>query len=50
MYERDKLSVEVWHRLDGYGVGVVLRSEHPEVKQGDHVYGLLGKCHYVLRV
>lgn len=27
-------------RLDGYGVGVVLRSECKGVKQGDYIYGL----------
>jgi hypothetical protein len=30
------------HRLNGFGVGVVLRSEHSDIKQGDHVYGIMG--------
>ena len=25
-------------RLNNHGIGVVLRSEHPDVKVGDHVY------------
>ena len=25
-------------RLDNHGIGVVLRSEHPDVNVGDHVY------------
>ncbi|KAG6846735.1 hypothetical protein H0H93_012188, partial [Arthromyces matolae] len=25
--------------LTGYGVGVVVRSENPKVKKGDHLYG-----------
>ncbi|KAF5315367.1 hypothetical protein D9619_007112 [Psilocybe cf. subviscida] len=30
----------------GRGVGVVLRSEHPDVKKGDHVFGYLSHVHY----
>jgi hypothetical protein len=30
-------------RIDNYGVGVVVRSESSEVKEGDHVYGFMGE-------
>ncbi|KXN83392.1 Zinc-type alcohol dehydrogenase-like protein PB24D3.08c [Leucoagaricus sp. SymC.cos] len=32
--------------IDGYGVGVVLRSEHPGVKKGDYIYGLFQHQQY----
>ncbi|KAF4617604.1 hypothetical protein D9613_006281 [Agrocybe pediades] len=35
--------------LNGYGIGVVIRSENPEVKAGDHVYGMLEHVNYVIR-
>ncbi|PPQ71686.1 hypothetical protein CVT26_007653 [Gymnopilus dilepis] len=31
--------------LPNYGVGVVLRSEHPDVKAGDHLYGIYGTAY-----
>ena len=33
-------------RLNCGGVGVVLRSENPGVKVGDHVYGILSQLHW----
>ncbi|TFK33617.1 hypothetical protein BDQ12DRAFT_690946 [Crucibulum laeve] len=35
--------------IDGYGVGVVLRSELPEVKAGDHLYGFFKHVQYDVR-
>uniref|UniRef100_UPI0031B8B3CB Ene-reductase 1 n=1 Tax=Cyclocybe aegerita TaxID=1973307 RepID=UPI0031B8B3CB len=35
--------------LRGYGVGVVLRSENPQVKAGDHLYGFFEHTHYSIR-
>ena len=31
------------YRIDNYGVGIVLRSEAPSFKSGDHVYGMFRK-------
>ncbi|KDR74142.1 hypothetical protein GALMADRAFT_157912 [Galerina marginata CBS 339.88] len=35
--------------LTGHGVGVVVRSENPEVKAGDHLYGFFEHKHYDIR-
>ncbi|KAF5377886.1 hypothetical protein D9615_006801 [Tricholomella constricta] len=35
--------------IASHGVGVVVRSELPEVKQGDHIYGLLSHEEYSVR-
>ncbi|KAJ3517329.1 hypothetical protein NLJ89_g582 [Agrocybe chaxingu] len=35
--------------LRGYGVGVVLRSENPQVKAGDHLYGFFEHKQYSIR-
>jgi NADPH-dependent curcumin reductase CurA len=35
-------------RTSGRGIGVVLRSEHPDVKKGDHVFGYLSKPHLTM--
>ncbi|KAH9479936.1 Zinc-type alcohol dehydrogenase-like protein PB24D3.08c [Psilocybe cubensis] len=35
--------------LNGYGVGVVIRSENAEVQVGDHLYGILEHQHYSIR-
>ncbi|KAF9445123.1 alcohol dehydrogenase [Macrolepiota fuliginosa MF-IS2] len=34
--------------LNGYGVGVVLRSEHPDAKAGDHIYGIFQHQQYTI--
>jgi len=35
--------------LPSHGVGVVVRSEHPQVKAGEHLYGLLEHKNYAIR-
>ncbi|KDR83259.1 hypothetical protein GALMADRAFT_239127 [Galerina marginata CBS 339.88] len=35
--------------LVGFGVSVVVRSEHSQVKAGDHVYGFVEHRHYVIK-
>lgn len=37
----DSLHADITARLDGYGVGVVLRSELKDVKSGDHLWGVI---------
>ena len=34
-------NVACFARLENYGLGVVIRSEDPTFKVGDHVYGIL---------
>lgn len=34
--------------LNGFGVGVVLKSKNPQFKEGDHVYGFLNHQAYIL--
>ncbi|PPQ97816.1 hypothetical protein CVT26_012916, partial [Gymnopilus dilepis] len=36
-------------RIDGYAIGKVIRSENPQVKVGDHVYGYLEFQNYSVR-
>jgi hypothetical protein len=33
--------------IDNWGVGVVIRSDNPAVKPGDHLYGILSRL-YIL--
>ncbi|KAJ3503200.1 hypothetical protein NLJ89_g8539 [Agrocybe chaxingu] len=40
---------ELGEPLLGYGVGVVLRSEYPGIKPGDHIYGGLEHKEYAIR-
>ncbi|KAF8965858.1 hypothetical protein BDZ97DRAFT_2074402 [Flammula alnicola] len=35
--------------LAGHGVGVIVRSENPQIKPGDHVYGILEHQHYSVK-
>jgi len=35
--------------LNGFGVGVVVRSENSEVKPGDHVYGIFDHVNYAVK-
>ncbi|GJE91334.1 NADP-dependent oxidoreductase [Phanerochaete sordida] len=35
--------------IENFGVGVVLRSENPKVKAGDHVYGIFPFAQYFIR-
>ncbi|KAF9479962.1 NAD(P)-binding protein [Pholiota conissans] len=35
--------------ITGYGVAVVVRSEHSEIKAGDHVYGTIAHVNYSIR-
>ncbi|KAF9264322.1 NAD(P)-binding protein [Marasmius fiardii PR-910] len=37
------------HRIYNFGIGVVLRSEHPEVKPGDHIEGSFNLEEYIIR-